>query len=162
MELALLFPKPTSVNKGKVTGKLISYPKCFSQLTETVDISDIKFRIQWMCSYLIYIVQGEWLIQNDSWGENFKIEKQCLEPGELSAGALAFQTGLGIPFTLATSYGLWNQQEGSQAREVNLEMTAASFPLTALEVTRNAATLLPSVKGSNKVEMAIPWPETKG
>ena len=77
----------------------------------------------------------------------------------LSAGALAFQTGLGIPFTHTTSCGLWNQQEGSQVREVNSDMTAASSPLTALEVTRNAATLFPRVRGSNKVEMAIPWPQ---
>ena len=42
---------------------------------------------------------------------------------------------------------------------MNLEMTAASFPLAALEVTRNVATLLPRFKGSNKVEMAIPWPQ---
>lgn len=77
----------------------------------------------------------------------------------LSAGALAFRTGLGIPFTHTTSCGLWNPQEGSQVGEVNSEMTAASSPLTGLEVTRNAATLFPSVRDSHKVEMAIPWPQ---
>lgn len=51
-----------------------------------------------MCSYLIYIVQGEWLIQYQIVEGKFQDRKTMFGAWRtLSAGALAFQTGLGIP-----------------------------------------------------------------